>query len=81
MEVIDGPGLGLGLGLEFGLGLSSRASSLSLRLVLLLIGVVVLVGVNTRRGGKRIVLVFMVKWMHDTSAPKPQEKQKVGPNY
>lgn len=78
MEVIDGPGLGLGL--EFGLGLSSRASSLSLRLVLL-IGVVVLVGVNTRRGGKRIVLVFMVKWMHDTSAPKPQEKQKVGPNY
>jgi len=52
-------GAGMGLGL-------SNGSSLSLRL---------LVGVNTRRGGRRIVLVFMALYPHATSLPNhPQNK-------
>ena len=47
-------GAGMGLGL-------SNVSSLSLRLL------EVPVGVNTRRGGRRIVLVFMALYPHATS--------------
>nr|AFK33627.1 unknown [Medicago truncatula] len=49
-----------------GLGLSNRlVSSLSFRLLL----VVLVLGVNTRRGGKRIVLVFTALYPHATSLP------------
>ena len=51
----------------------SKPSSLSLRLLLLFVVTLPLalpVGVNTRRGGRRIVLVFMAIWLHDTSATK-----------
>ncbi|RDX79928.1 hypothetical protein CR513_39593, partial [Mucuna pruriens] len=52
--VVAAAGMGLGL---------SNGSSLSLRLL------VVPLGVNTRRGGRRIVLVFMALCPHATSLP------------
>lgn len=60
-------GLGLGMGL-------SLLSSLSLRLLR------VVLGVDTRRGGKRIVLVIMAIWPHATSAHNTPRKTKSDPN-